>query len=297
MTSKLYYVFLSAFLGYSAGKIIPTSSFQFQLSLLITMLVFTTVSPSMLLFRLERSAISFKPLFASFVINFIYSPLYALLILKISNSDYMSVALASLLLMPVPSMNTAYVLLSGGNLSLTVSLMAINFLTGVLAYPFMLSAIAGLHGIKIGINQVLKPLLAVIILPLITGQILSRFLSPSRDKISKATELSLNALVFTIFFSEADYVSIIAFLQQIPLSLGFLASAIFISELISKILKIKKEEHLSYVFLSVGKNNSTVIAILSLALSPVYAVYVMFHQFVQIIVLLVYARMKAENII
>ena len=279
------------------GRVFELSQYQQIFSYLISLLVLATVFPSMLLFRFEKIKVSRKPLTASLFINFIFSPLYAFLMLKIIDNEIMSLSIASLLLMPVPSMNAMYVLLSGGALELSISLMTINFLFGVLFYPFLLSFITGLHGISIDFLQILRSLAVVILLPITLGQVLRKFITPSRNRVSKLTEVSLNALVFTIFLSKADFVHPSSFVLQMPYSAGFIISSIILSEFISRAFRIKRDEHLSYVFVGTGKNNSTVIAILTLSLSPIYAVYVMFHQFVQIFLLLLYARLKAEKII
>ncbi len=297
MTSKTYLVFISALAGYVLGRAVELSQYQQIFSYLISILVLTTIFPSMLLFRFERFKISKKPLIASLLINFVFSPLYAFLMLKIVQDETMSLSLASLLLMPVPSMNAMYVLISGGALEVSVSLMTLNFLMGIALYPVLLSLLTGIHGIEIDILQIVRSLLVVIVLPIILGQVIGKFTTPSREKISKLTEISLNALVFTIFFSKAEFVHPSSFIAQIPYSAVFIIGAIFLSEVISKTMRIPKAEHLSYVFVSTGKNNSTVIAILTLSLSPIYAVYVMFHQFIQIFLLLMYARIKAEKII
>ena len=297
MTSKTYFVFLSAVSGYVLGRIIEVGQYQQVFSYIISILVFTTIFPSMLLFRFERIEISRKPLIASIFINFVFSPLYAFLMLKVVGDDIMSLSLASLLIMPAPSMNAMYVLISGGALELSVSLMTLNFFLGIILYPGLLSLITGLHGIHIDIFQIIRSLLVVIVLPLILGQALRKFVTPGRDAISRFTELSLNALVFTIFLSKAEFVHPSSFVLQLPYSASFILAAILLSEVISKLMKISREEHLSYAFICAGKNNSTVIAILTLSLSPIYAVYVMFHQFIQIFILLIYARAKAEKII
>ncbi|MBE8539837.1 bile acid:sodium symporter [Geoglobus acetivorans] len=297
MITKLLPIFISASTGYALGRFVDTGGVQGLLSTLITLLVLTTIFPSMILFRFESAGVSKKPLLASLLINFVYSPLFALLILKTGSNHIMKVALASSLLMPVPSMNSAYVIISGGNLELTVSLMAVNFLTGVALYPLLLSTISGIHNLGIDPVQISETLMIVIVLPLLFGQVLRKFVTPSREVVSKFTEVSLNALVFTIFLSKASLIHPTSFIVQLPYSVGFILSSVFLSEVISKISGIKREEHLSYVFLSTGKNNSTVIAILTLALSPLYAVYVLFHQFIQIVLLLAYATAKAEKII
>jgi len=297
LTSKTNLVFITALAGYVLGRSVELSAYQQILSYLISVFVFTTIFPSMLLFRFERLKISKKPLFASLFLNFVFSPLYAFLVFRIVQDETMSLSLASLLLMPVPSMNAMYVLISGGALELSVSLMTLNFLMGIALYPILLSLLTGIHGIEINIFQIVRSLLVVIVLPIILGQMIGKFATPSREIISRLTEISLNALVFTVFFSKAEFVHPSSFLVQFPYSAAFILGAIILSEVISWIMRIPKAEHLSYVFVSAGKNNSTVIAILTLSLSPIYAVYVMFHQFIQIFLLLMYARIKAEKII
>ncbi len=295
--SKTYFVFVSAFLGYILGRVIELGQYQQVFSYLITILVFTTIFPAMLLFRFEKLRISKKPLVSSLFLNFIFSPIYALIILKVVQDSVLSLSLASLLLMPVPSMNAMYVLVSGGALELSVSLMTINFLIGIALYPILLSAVTGIHGIEIDISQIVRSLFVVVVLPIVLGQIIGKYITPSSEKISKLTEISLNALVFTIFLSKAEFVHLSSLINQIPYSAMFIVVIIILAEVISRLMKIPDDEHLSYVFISAGKNNSTVIAILTLSLSPVYAVYVMFHQFIQIFLLLMYARAKAEKII
>lgn len=292
MTSKLLLIFVSASVGYVLGRIFDTTSIQGPLSLVITILVFTTILPSMMLLRLRATRLAKKPLIASLIVNFIYSPIYALLVLKLAQNHEMGIALTSSLLMPVPSMNPVYVLISGGDLELSVSLMAVNFLAGVVAFPLLLTAITGLHSIALDMHAVVRSLFVVVILPIAFGNLAGRFFNPDREKISKLTEFSLNLLVFTIFFSKARFVHPEYILSQIPLSLGFILSAILLAELLSKALGMSLKEHLSYVFITAGKNNSSVIAILTLSLSPVYAVYVMVHQFTQIVTLLVYAKVR-----
>lgn len=298
MTAKLILIFLSASIGYILGRIVDTSGIQNLLSIAITVLVFTTIFPSLILLRLRATRLAKKPLVASLIINFIYSPLYALLALKLAQNHEMGVALASSLLMPVPSMNTVYVLISGGDLELSVSLMAVNFLIGVAAFPLLLSAVTGLHSITLDMQAVLRSLLVVIILPITLGNAAGRFFTPDRERISQLTEVSLNLLVLTIFFSKARFVHPEFILSQIPISLGFILSAILLAEVLSRVMGMSLKEHMSYVFITAGKNNSSVIAILTLSISPMYAVYVMVHQFTQIVTLFLYAKLrKWKNII
>ncbi len=292
MTSKLLIIFVSASVGYVLGRVFDTTGIQGPLSAVITLLVFTTILPSMMLLKLKATRLSKKPLIASMIINFIYSPAYALLALKLAQNGEMGVALASSLLMPVPSMNPVYVLISGGDLELSVSLMAVNFLAGVVAFPALLKAITGLHSISLDMHAVVRSLFVVVILPIALANLAGRFYNPNREKISRLTEGSLNLLVFTIFLSKARFVHPEYILGQIPLSLGFILSAILLAEILSKALNMSLKEHLSYVFITAGKNNSSVIAILTLSLSPVYAVYVMIHQFTQIVTLFVYAKVR-----
>ncbi len=297
MTSKLLVIFFSASAGYILGRTVDTSGVQGLLSIVITALVFTTILPSMLLLRLRATRLARKPLIASLIINFIYSPIYALLAIKLAQNREMGIALASSLLMPVPSMNTVYVLMAGGDLELSVSLMAVNFLTGVATFPAMLSAVTGLHSIALDMRAVLRSLFVVIVMPVTLGNIAGRFYTPDREKISKFTEVSLNFLVFTIFFSKAGFVHPEYILGQIPLSLGFILTTILLAEVLSRVMRMSAREHMSYVFLTAGKNNSSVIAILTLSISPVYAVYVMIHQFTQIVTLFLYAKLRNGKIL
>ncbi len=292
---KIYYVFVSAILGYVAGKLTPfPEKHQIVLSEVITVLVFLTVFPAMLGFRFEKvKSIKKELLFSSLLLNFFWSPIFAHALITLMPSK-VALGVSSAILFPCPSMNAAYVLIAGGNLEVSVAVMGINFALASLLYPILLTSVAGTLSYEIPFERIVSGILAVIVLPVILGNVLGKYYPLSLERRRVLTETSLNLLVFTIFFTKSHEVGL-ELLSAIPVSLTFILVTILLSELLSKVLGLRKDEHLSYVFVTAGKNNSTVIAILTLAGRYELSVYVLMHQFVQIVLLFLYSKLSAKN--
>ncbi|ADC64542.1 Bile acid:sodium symporter [Ferroglobus placidus DSM 10642] len=291
--SKVYFAFLSAALGVLIGRLtdFPVEN-QKLLSGIITVLVFLTIFPAMIGFRFGRiRELKLSPLVASFILNFIWSPLFAFALVKLLENE-LAFSVAAAILFPCPSMNAAYVLLSGGNLEVSTAIMGINFVVGAALYPFLLNFVAKEANYKIPVSQVAVSIFAVVFLPVVVGKIVSRIYQPSEKVRRDLTEISLNGLVFTVFFTKSHEINLVEVFSILPISIAFLLSTILLAEAISKLLRMKREEHLSYVFLTAGKNNSTVIAVLTLSGKYHLAVYVMIHQFVQILTLLLYSKKR-----
>ena len=291
--SKIYFAFLSAALGVFIGRLteFPVEN-QKLLSEVITVLVFFTIFPAMIGFRFGRiRELKLQPLLSSLFLNFIWSPLFAFTLVKSFESE-IAFSVAAAILFPCPSMNAAYVLLSGGNLEVSTAIMGINFVVGAALYPLLLTIVAGAANYEIPISQIAVSIFAVVLLPITVGKVVSKIYLPSEKIRRDLTEISLNGLVFTIFFTKSHEINLAEVFSVLPISITFLLSTLLLAETISKLIGMKREDHLSYVFLTAGKNNSTVIAVLTLAGKYHLAVYVMIHQFVQIMTLLLYSKKR-----
>ncbi len=293
MVSKVYFAFLSAAFGYLIGRLsdFPVEN-QKVLSELITVLVFLTIFPAMIGFRFGKiKELKAQLLLVTLLLNFVWSPAFALMLAKIVGGK-VAFSVSSAILFPCPSMNAAYVLLSGGNLEVSTAVMGLNFILGAALYPILLSLVAGAANYEIPLNQIILSVFIVVFLPIGFGKIVSRFYQPNEKIKRDLTEISLNALVFTIFFTKSHEIHVTEILTVFPISITFLAATLLLSEILSKIFKLSREDHFSYVYLVAGKNNSSVIAILTLSGKYHLAVYVMIHQFLQIITLLLYSKRR-----
>lgn len=110
-------------------------------------------------------------------INFIVSPLLAVLLGQLFFSNYPSLKLGMMLigLLPTSGMTASWTGLSSGNLKLSLAIMSSNLLLSLVMLPLYLN-IFNSTGITIETQVILSSLLRVVILPLILGDLTRRFI-------------------------------------------------------------------------------------------------------------------------
>jgi len=108
-------------------------------------------------------------------INFIISPLLAIIFAKLFFSNYPSLQLGMMIigLLPTSGMTASWTGLSGGNLKLSLAVMSTNLLLSMVMLPLYLS-IFNSTGLVIETSVILMSLLKVVILPLILGDLTRR---------------------------------------------------------------------------------------------------------------------------
>ncbi|MCH4887643.1 arsenic resistance protein [Acidaminobacter sp. JC074] len=110
-------------------------------------------------------------------INFIVSPLLAILLAKVFFGYYPSLQLGMMVigLLPTSGMTASWTGLSGGNLKLSLAVMSTNLLLSMVMLPLYLS-IFNNSGLVIETSVILMSLLKVVVLPLILGDITRRLI-------------------------------------------------------------------------------------------------------------------------
>lgn len=117
-----------------------------------------------------------KKIIIASIINFIVSPLLAIVLGKIFFSNQPSLMLGLLILsvLPTSGMTASWTGLSGGNLKLSLTIMSSNLLMSIVVLPIYLSIFSS--GVTIETMAILQSLLKVVVVPLLLGDLTRRII-------------------------------------------------------------------------------------------------------------------------
>lgn len=142
--------------------------------------LFFMIYPMMInlnIFDVFRTFQNPKKILVATGINFIVSPLLAILLAKLFFSNYPSLQLGMMVigLLPTSGMTASWTGLSGGNLKLSLAVMSSNLLLSIVMLPLYLGLFNN-TGVTIETTVILNSLLRVVVLPLILGDLTRRLI-------------------------------------------------------------------------------------------------------------------------
>ena len=304
----LLYVLLAIGIGLALGypSAVWTQANQSLVSTLTTAAVFFVIYPMMVNLKIEslvKAGKNLKGLALAMIYNFVWTPLIGFVLAYFFLHDPL-IALGFLLVMVVPcsSMAVGYTGLSGANVELSTVAVALSFVVAVFSVPFWMTLFASHYAVPIPVREMVTTILTVLIAPMILGYLTRRFLvrrigekkfqqyQPFFPSISL---LSMFGIIFLIFFGKAAMIltrwQVVALLM-VPSALYILLS-LTLQTWLNRILGLPYRDHMAVAFSSSSSNNSTAIAIATLAFSPLVAVPAATMPIIQTILMVSYLKL------
>jgi ACR3 family arsenite efflux pump ArsB len=276
------------------------------LNVLLTAMVFAVVYPMMVNLKLEslaKAARNWRALALALGYSFLWAPAIGYLLSRTFLPDG-QLALGFMLVMVVPcsSMSVSYTGFTKGNIELATLIVAASFLVAVVAVPGWMSLFASRYHVPIPVGEMLRTVVTVLVAPMILGAITRlglehrlgiegfKRLQPVFPTISM---ISMLILVGLIFFAKAGLILdrwSMVLLIVVPSALYVILS-LGLETWINRRLGFSYRDHMAIVFAASSSNNSTAIAIATLAFSPLVAVPAATAPIAQTLLMLLYVRL------
>ena len=304
----LLYVLLAIGLGLAVGY--PSAAWtqvnQNMVSTLTTLAVFFVIYPMMVNLKIEslvKAGKNVKGLSLAMLYNFVWTPLLGLALAKSFLSDPL-IALGFLLVMVVPcsSMAVGYTGLSGANVELATVAVALSFVIAVFSVPFWMTLFAAHYAVPVPIQEMVTTILTVLIAPMILGyltrRILVRWLGEKRFQqfqpfFPSISLLAMFGIIFLIFFGKATMIVSkyqVVLLLLVPSALYVILS-LALQTWLNRRLGLSYQDHMAVAFASASSNNSTAIAIATMAFSPLVAVPAATMPIIQTLLMVSYLKL------
>jgi arsenite transporter len=206
-----YWMILS--IGLGLANVYLFGGLSIPKGLIVFLVVFLVIFPVMINTKFEEVFAHLKeprPLFCSFFLNFVLSPLIALLFGKIFLSDQpqLFTALIILSLVPTSAMSAAWTSFSGAKMATALYLIPANLLfTAFVGLPFILPLFIG-DIMSVEKINIIKTIFLVFIIPLILGDLTRRVIIKIKDRdffndkikpnLASAASIGILILVFLI---------------------------------------------------------------------------------------------------
>lgn len=272
-------------IGYSSAGWTQTN--KSLVSTLTTAAVFFVIYPMMVNLKIEslvKAGKNIKGLSLAMIYNFVWTPLIGFVLAKLFLHDPL-IALGFLLVMVVPcsSMAVGYAGLSGGNVELATVSVALSFVIAIFTVPFWMTLFASHYAVPVPIKEMMTTILTVLIAPMVLGyitrRILVRWLGEKKFRqfqpfLPSLSLLSMFGIIFLIFFGKAAMVVSkwhVVVLLMVPSALYVLLS-LALQTWLNRRLGLPYQDHMAVAFASSSSNNSTAIALATMAFSPLVAV-------------------------
>jgi ACR3 family arsenite efflux pump ArsB len=246
------------------------SGFLFNTSFLkpyVSLVLFFMIYPMMInlnTFDVLKTITTPKKIIVATVLNFIISPLIALILAKLffANNPSLTIGLMVLSVLPTSGMTASWTGLSGGNLKLSLAIMSSNLLLSILLMPLVLGFV-DTGNLAINSSVIVSSLLKVVIVPLLLGDLTRRLIikKASQDTYKKMKpyfgEISSFFVLIIIFIAVSLKSKMIlndvtlALYTVIPLVIYY-GLMLAISHFTGK--RFRKEDHVSIVFSTTMRN-------------------------------------------
>ena len=304
----LLYVLLAIGIGLAVGypSAAWTQANQNTLSALTTLAVFFVIYPMMVNLKIEslvKASKNVKGLTLAMLYNFVWTPLLGLALAKSFLSDPL-IALGFLLVMVVPcsSMAVGYTGLSGTNVELATVAVALSFVLAVFSVPFWMTLFASHYAVPVPIQEMVTTILTVLIAPMILGyltrRILVRWLGEKKFQkfqpfFPSISLVAMFGIIFLIFFGKATMIVSkyqVVLLLLVPSALYVILS-LALQTWLNRRLGLSYQDHMAVAFASSSSNNSTAIAIATMAFSPLVAVPAATMPIIQSVLMVTYLKM------
>jgi ACR3 family arsenite efflux pump ArsB len=213
----------------------------------------------------------------------------------------LSLGFMLVMLMPVGSSSVGYTGIVKGSVETATIAQTISFLLIPVLTPLYLSFMT--KGVAIPMTLILQSILLLIILPMILG-ILTRFavikfmgnngLKKINSLLSTSTMLFMFGVIGLIFFMKGELLiqrwDILVELSLVTLL--YLGIMLPLTTFVDKKAGLSYKDHMGIVFLSTSKNNSTAVAIATMAFDPLVAIPAAVLPIFQMIILVVYIHLE-----
>lgn len=304
----LLYVVLAIGVGLAFGypSATWTQANQNTVSTLTTLAVFFVIYPMMVNLKIEslvKAGKNVRGLSLAMIYNFVWTPLLGLALAKSFLSDPL-IALGFLLVMVVPcsSMAVGYTGLSGANVELATVAVALSFVIAVFSVPFWMTLFASHYAIPAPIQEMVTTILTVLIAPMILGyvtrRILVRWLGEKKFQriqpfFPSLSLLAMFGIIFLIFFGKATMVVSkwpVVLVLVVPSAL-YVVLSLALQTWLNRRLGLSYQDHMAVAFTSSSSNNSTAIAIATMAFSPLVAIPAATMPIIQTILMVSYLKL------
>lgn len=252
------------------GYLFDTSSMKG----LITYVLFLMIYPMMInlnTFDVFKTFQNPKKIIVATLINFLISPLLAILLSRLFFSNYPSLAFGMLVMsiLPTSGMTASWTGLSGGNLKFSLAVMSSNLLLSIVFLPLYLGLLNN-TGMTVETSVIMGSLLKVVVLPLLLGDATRRIIlkvkGPKMYKKAKPYfgEVSSFFVLIIIFIAVSLKSKMIlsnpslALYVMIPMTLFYII-LMGVSHLIGK--RFEKPDQIALVFSTTMRNLTIALGI------------------------------------
>ncbi|RLE90776.1 MAG: hypothetical protein DRJ46_03380, partial [Thermoprotei archaeon] len=214
----LLYTIITALAAVIVGSSIPLIA-KFSpktFKSIVMLLAATTIFPSMILLRGEKLGSALKRIrYVLIVILYAYalSPVLAYFAsATISNPD-IRIGFLAANTVPASAASIGYVMLAEGDLELATACIFILVALGTVLIPTYLCIYASMMTVSVPISEIVKPVIAVLVIPLIIGQLARRYIikkkgvsfieSELKPYLSASTVLVMLLLIFILISRKA----------------------------------------------------------------------------------------------
>lgn len=271
---------------------------------IVTAIAFLMIFPMMVYLRIERIkeiARDPKALLMNLFYAFVVTPLILVLIVKYVHEEFV-IGLLINMLIPGPSLSITLTALSDGDIELASIAMAVNFILVPVLLPIELYLISGIVGVHVPIYLVIRALVFILILPVIVGQSLRRYILKTRDhetlarmkpKFSSLSVTGMFLMILLVFYQKGPI--ILKLRREFILLIGRVLAYLAIMGVIVTVLDLlllSYREHAAISYIVLGKNNSLAVAITSIYFKGLAVVAPIAYGLVQSVVLPSYVRVN-----
>lgn len=164
-----------------AGYFLNTSFLKNYVTLVLFFMIYPMMINMNVLDVFKTFSAPKKMIIAS-VINFVVSPLIAIVLGKLffANEPSLMLGLLILSVLPTSGMTASWTGLSGGNLKLSLTIMSSNLLLSIIILPIYLSLFSS--GVTVETMAIVQSLLKVVVLPLLLGDFTRRLIIKTKGQ-------------------------------------------------------------------------------------------------------------------
>ncbi|WP_117161780.1 arsenic resistance protein [Paraliobacillus sp. X-1268] len=270
---KLYtlIIFLSVIIGIGIGQIelIRENAESFIVPLLAAMLYITFLQIP--IEEIKKAFKNIKFTYTSVIINFVWTPILALLLAMMFLGDNPSLYIGFIMLVVTPCTDW-YLIFTGiakGNVALSTAILPLNLILQVILLPIYLLIFGGTTGV-IELSFLVESILIVLFIPLVLAFLTKMFL---RNKQQLRENLISNLSVMPIIFLSLAIVAMFASQGQlllnnldllwqitIPILLYFIIN-FFVGQKIGQLMNFANSDRTSLSLTTLARNSPIALAI------------------------------------
>ena len=277
-------IIIVCFIGYfypKAGNII-SPFISILIALLMFMMSFTLETK-----RLSKEIRNFKGILFSIFFSFIMMPIFGyFLAASFFSGDYFNGIIILACTSTTLSSCIIWTRLAKGNDALAlVSSVLINSVSAMIT-PILLLIILGAR-VHIPAFDMIKKLVVVIVIPVIFGQVARKYYAKFADKNKENISIAARLFILLSIYVAISKTNITDFSGIFILIISIIALkiiALFLSYWLSTVLKYKKEDSISNMFVSTGKTLPMTILITTTYFSAITSLPIIIYNISQLVI-------------